>query len=116
MLRDWSNPARRTRSRLPHVPWSAEHDHSGTRIARLGDDPEAPFRFRLGDRVAWKRDDGTADAEARGIIADGTCIYSVDGGPYQPPIYVVRWNNGQVFSAAEMTLMLVRPLVSEGPR
>jgi hypothetical protein len=78
-----------------------------TRVGRLCDDPEAPFRFRLGDRVAWKRHDGTPDREVQGTIADGTCIYAMDDSTYQPPIYVVKCDNGQEFSAAEMTLMLV---------
>ena len=85
------------------------------RVARLGDDPEAPFRFRVGDKVAWKRRDGMADEEVQGTIVDGTCIYTADGGSRQPPIYVVACRDGEKFTAAEMTLMLVRLPLSEGP-
>jgi hypothetical protein len=85
------------------------------RIGRLGDDPEAPFRFRTGDRVAWKCHDGTADEDVQGTITDGTCIYTAGGGPHQPPIYVVKRDDGQEFSAAEMTLMVVPSPVSKGP-
>ena len=85
------------------------------RVGRLGHDREAPFRFRRGDRVAWKRYDGTADREAQGIIMDGTCIYMVNGGSRQPPIYVVACENGEKFTAAEMTLMLVPLSIAEGP-
>jgi hypothetical protein len=91
-------------------------ESSTIHVARLRDEPEAPFRFRLGDRVTWKHYDGTADREVQGIITDGTCIYTVNGGSRLPPIYVVTCGNGQKITAAEMTLMLVRLLVSEVPR
>jgi hypothetical protein len=79
-----------------------------TRVGRLGTDPQAPFRFRRGDKVAWKRPDGTADTEVQGRITDGTCIFTVSGGVRQPPIYVVMCENGQKITAAETTLVLVR--------
>ena len=40
-----------------------------TVIARLGD-PGAPFRFRPGDRVAWRRWDGAPDLEFFGLVVD----------------------------------------------
>jgi hypothetical protein len=86
------------------------------RVGRLGHDAEAPFRFRLGDRVAWKRYDDGTDCDAHGIIVDGTCLYMPESGTRQPPIYVVACKNGEKFTAAEMTLVLVRFPISEAPR
>jgi len=85
-------------------------------IARLHDKTDAPFRFRLGDRVAWKYRDGTASREVQGTITDGTCIYDVNGGARLPPIYVVTWDDGEKVTAAEMSLTLVRPPISDCPR
>src|SRR5690349_20734663 len=90
---------------------------SAIRVARLCDNPaEGPFRFRLGDRVGWRHHDGAADEEVRGTITDGTCIYAVNGGFRQLPIYIVTCDNGQKITAAEMTLVLVRSVTSKGPR
>jgi hypothetical protein len=85
------------------------------RVGKLSDDPEAPFRFRLGERVVSKRHDGSADKNAEGTITDGMCIYTVDTGQHrqhQPALYVVKCDNGKEFSAAETTLMLVPSPVS----
>lgn len=84
------------------------------RVARLRKHPvHGPFRFRFGDRVAWKRYNDTADEEVRGTIIEGTCVYALDGGARQQPIYVVACDNGRKVTAAEMTLMLVRPPASD---
>jgi len=85
------------------------------RIAKLRDRPDAPFRFRLGDRVAWKHHDGTAGDDVRGTITDGTCLYTVNGGTRLPPVYVVTCDDGQKITAAEMSLMLVRLPISDRP-
>ena len=85
------------------------------RVARLGDDPPAPFRFRVGDRVAWKHYDGTAHEDVRGTITDGTCIYARNGGSRLPPIYVVTCDDGRKVTAAEMTLRLVRLPIGDDP-
>ena len=85
------------------------------RIGRLGQDADAPFRFRLGDRVAWKRYDDITDSEAHGIIVDGTCLYAAETGARQLPFYVVARRNGEKFTAAEMTLVLVQWPTFEAP-
>jgi hypothetical protein len=52
----------------------------------------------------------------QGTITDGTCIYPVNSGFRQPPIYVATCDNGQKITATDMTLMLVPSPISEGPR
>lgn len=79
-----------------------------TKVGRLGFDLQAPFRFQRGDKVAWKRQDGTPDSEFQGTITDGTCEYTVGGGAYQPPVYVVRRDDSFEFAAAELSLVKLR--------
>jgi hypothetical protein len=76
------------------------------RIARLGDPnaADAPFWFKKGDRVAWKRWDGSSDPEFSGIIVDGICEYVPGGGAYRNR-YVVQRDDGFYFGAVELDLI-----------
>lgn len=74
-----------------------------TVIARLGD-PGAPFRFRQGDRVAWRRWDGAPDLEFFGLVVDGICEYVPGGGAYRDR-YVVRREDGTYFAAGQPDLV-----------
>jgi len=76
-----------------------------TRIAKL-DDPEAPFVFRRGTRVAWKRRDGTPDHKFIGEIVDGVCEFEVGDGWYNA-VYVVKREDGTLFAAGETDLIPV---------
>lgn len=79
------------------------------RTARLGDgDPYAPFRFHLGDEVAWRRDDGTPDPEMHGVIVGGTCEYQEGGGAYSD-VYEVKRSDGTLFRATSLQLMKREP-------
>jgi hypothetical protein len=69
-----------------------------TRVARLGEDPYAPFYFRRGERVAWRRWDGSPDREISGTIVDGICEYEPGGGAYRDS-YVIQLDNGMYFGA-----------------
>jgi len=75
-------------------------------IVRL-DEPaaaSAPFRFRRGDRVAWKRLDGTPDPDYVGIIVDGLCEYLPSGGAFRDR-YVVERGDGLRFGAGHLDLV-----------
>jgi hypothetical protein len=76
------------------------------RVVRLGDPdaPDAPFTFRKGDRVAWKRWDGSPDPEFSGEITDGICEYVPGGGAYRDR-YVVRREDGSFFGAEPLDLI-----------
>jgi len=74
-----------------------------TVLARLGD-LGAPFRFRKGDRVAWKRWDGSPDVEMSGLVVDGICEYVVGGGAYRDR-YVVQRKDGTHFAAGDLDLI-----------
>lgn len=74
-----------------------------TRVARLGE-PGAPFRLRKGDRVAWKRWDGSADLDFSGTVVDGICEYVVGGGAYRDR-YVVQRKDGTFFAAGDLDLV-----------
>jgi hypothetical protein len=76
------------------------------RIAKLGDPgaTDAPFRFRKGDRVAWKRWDGSPDIEFSGEIVDGICEYVPGGGSYRDR-YVVRTKDGHYFGGGHVDLI-----------
>ena len=72
--------------------------------ARLGEgDPYAPFRFHLGDEVAFRRNDGTPDPEMRGVIVEGTCEYQEGGGAYND-VYEVKRSDGTIFKARSVVL------------
>ncbi len=77
-----------------------------TCLARLGDPeaPDAPFRFRKGDRVAWKRWDGLPDREMSGVVVDGICEYIPGGGAYRDR-YLVERKDGFCFPADELDLI-----------
>jgi hypothetical protein len=76
------------------------------KIVRLGDAGswEAPFRFKKGDRVAWKRSDGSPDQEFSGIVVDGLCEYVPGGGAYRDS-YVVERSDGLHFGAGHFDLV-----------
>lgn len=76
------------------------------RVVRLGDPgaPDAPFYFRKGDRVAWKRWDGSADPEFSGEIVDGICEYVAGGGAYRDR-YLVQRKDGLQFPANQLDLV-----------
>ena len=77
-----------------------------TRLVRLGDPSahDAPFRFKKGDRVAWKRGDGSPDKEMSGVIVDGICEYVPGGGAYRDK-YIVQLSDGFYFGADELDLI-----------
>jgi hypothetical protein len=63
-------------------------------VAYLSDNnPDAHFRFRLGDRVV-----STLDSSASGVIVSGQCRYTVGGGPYQD-VYEIKRSDGHIFRA-----------------
>jgi len=78
------------------------------RIVRLGDPSatDAPFRFKKGDRVAWRRWDGKPDLEFSGIVIDGHCEYVLGGGAYRDG-YVIERADGLHFAGGHFDLMRV---------
>ena len=80
-----------------------------TRIARLGQDPNAPFPFPKGTRVARINPDGTLDEEYRGEIIDGTCEYEESGSGWRDVLYVVKRADGRVFRARDFSLSRIEP-------
>lgn len=66
-----------------------------SRMARLGD-PDAPFRFQKGDRVAWTRFDGSPDSRHAGVVVDAICAFQP--GTYRG-VYLVQRNDGSYFGA-----------------
>lgn len=77
-----------------------------TRLARLGD-PTAPFLFRKGDRVAWKRSNGTPDHEFIGEIVDGICEFENGGAGFYRAAYVVKREDEVYFAGGEHDLVPV---------
>ena len=71
-------------------------------------DPDAPFRYHLGDEVAVVRDDGTPDLEMHGVIVDGTSEYQLGGGSYRDT-YEVKRADGTTFRARSMELVRREP-------
>lgn len=78
-----------------------------TKIARLDDDPRVPFRFRKGDRVAWRNNDGTLDPEYRGVIVDGICEYQEGGGWYEDR-YLVKRDDQFTFPAGHLDIVKLK--------
>jgi hypothetical protein len=78
------------------------------RIARLGEPntSDAPFRFKRGDRVAWRRLDGSLDPDYVGVIVDGLCEYLAGGGAYKDR-YVVERADGLRFAGGHLDLVKV---------
>jgi hypothetical protein len=78
------------------------------RVVRLGDPSaaDAPFRFKRGDRVAWKRWDGSADPEFTGQVIDGVCEYVPGGGAYRDR-YVIQRQDGACFGGGDLDLVAV---------
>ncbi|MBI4590078.1 MAG: hypothetical protein HY725_14690 [Candidatus Rokubacteria bacterium] len=76
------------------------------RVVRLGDPNalDAPFRFKKGDRVAWKRWDGSPDIEFSGTIVSGICEYVPGGGAYRDR-YVIERKDGFYFGADQLDLI-----------
>ncbi len=73
------------------------------RLSGLGSG-DAPFRFKQGDKVAWKRSDGSADVEFSGVVVDGLCEYLPGGGAYRDS-YVVERSDGFHFGAGHFDLV-----------
>ena len=65
-------------------------------------DPDAPFGFRLGDRVV-----STLDPAMAGVIVWGRSRYTPGAGPYEN-IYEVELPNGQHFLAKDTEIELLR--------
>ena len=87
---------------------NGEEPLMAVRVVRL-DDPaalDAPFRFKKGDRVAWRRWDGSTDPEFSGVIVDGVCEYVPGGGAYRDR-YVVERADDMRFGAAQLDLTRV---------
>ncbi|HSB81360.1 MAG TPA: hypothetical protein VLM91_21485 [Candidatus Methylomirabilis sp.] len=76
-------------------------------MARLGD-PDAPFGFKRGDRVAWIRFDGSLDPDFAGQIVDGICEYLPADGIHTSA-YLVRRSDGSYFVADQRNLMRIAP-------
>ena len=78
------------------------------RVVRLGDPSatDAPFRFKKGDRVAWRRWDGNPDPEFSGVVIDGLCEYLQGGGAYRDS-YIVERADGFQFGGGHFDLMQV---------
>lgn len=79
--------------------------HIASRMMRLGD-PGAPFKFKKGDRVAWRRFDGSPDGEFSGEVVDAHCEYHFGSGIYRTS-YVVKRDNGYYFGADQLNLIHV---------
>ena len=74
-------------------------------MSRLGDS-EAPFRFKKGDRVAWRRFDSTIDFDHSGVVTDGICEHQPGSG-YFHATYVVRRSDGSSFGADQHFLVRI---------
>lgn len=74
-----------------------------SRMARLGD-PGVPFRFQKGDRVAWRRFDGSPDFEVAGVVVDAICEYQPGVGTYKG-VFLVQRNDGSYFGADATCLL-----------
>ena len=75
-------------------------------IGWLGKDPDAPFTFSLGERVAWQNHDGTPDQQLSGRIESGVCEYEPGHGSYNTQ-YVVLMDNGLRFGAGELDIVKI---------
>ena len=79
------------------------------KTAHLGDgDAYAPFRFHLGDEVAWRMNDGRPDPEDHGVVVGGTCEYQEGGGAYSD-VYEVQRSDGTRFNATWVQLIKREP-------
>lgn len=78
-----------------------------TRLARLGDPdaPDAPFIFKIGDRVAWKRWDGSPDEDMSGVVIGGHCEYVSGGWAYRSRYIVQRFKDGFYFAADDLDVV-----------
>jgi hypothetical protein len=67
---------------------------------------EQPSRFglRKGDRVAWRRNDGSPDLENSGVIVDGIWRGQVGGGWYEVS-YEIERSDGLRFRAKPLELV-----------
>jgi len=77
-------------------------------FARLGDPDcphDAPFVFRLGDRVTVKGSDESLDREQAGVIGAGFCQYQAGGGSYTAGYWVKRHKDGFYYLADEIDLV-----------
>ena len=80
----------------------------GIRVVHLTDPDatDAPFWFRKGDRVAWKRWDGSADPAFSGVVVDGICEYVPGGGSFRDR-YVVQREDGHYFGGGQLDLVKI---------
>ncbi len=76
-------------------------------MTRLGD-PDAPFAFKRGERVAWVRFDGSPDLDFSGLVVDGVCEYLPAVGIYTAA-YLMKRDDGSYFSADQRNLMRIPP-------
>lgn len=74
--------------------------------SQLGEDPNAPFRFEIGDRVARLTERGTPSEEFRGFIVARRCEGDPTGGVVKE-IYKVRRHDGLPFDGEGFRLVRV---------
>lgn len=73
---------------------------------RLGDS-RVPWKFERGDRVAWKKTNGSPDPHDRGIVDDGWC--EREGNWFDEPQYRVCKEGGRMcFNARESELIKMK--------
>lgn len=69
---------------------------------------DAPFRFRIGDRVAWKKGDEAPDLDSVGVVVDGVWEYWVEGGTGRVWYRVQREKDKLYYDVHPLRLRLVR--------
>ena len=75
-----------------------------TKTPHWNDSARVPFRFHKGERVAWKRSNGSPDPDMRGVIEHGCPEYQEGGGWYEDE-YIVRREDGTTFRAGHFDLV-----------
>src|SRR6266481_7126429 len=83
-----------------------------SRMSRLGN-PGAPFRFKRGDQVAWKRFDGSLDFEFAGEVVDAVCEHQPMTG-FHKSAYIVRRSDGSYFPADHLGLVRLSAVDGHG--
>lgn len=73
---------------------------------KLSENPDAPFVFRIGERVAWRRADGSVHPEFRGAVVEGKGTFEIPGGA-RSACYWVERADGRVFGARELDLVRI---------
>ena len=59
-----------------------------------------PYKFKVGDRAGWLRQNGTIDPDLTGTVIKADFKGSPDGGAYDCH-YTVRKKDGSTFNATE---------------